>query len=443
MIKDVTPQPRKVVAAWCLYDWANSAFSTVILTFVFSVYFAKGIAVNEVTGSAQWGYAIGFAGLCVAIISPIFGIMLDFRGNHHKWLASLTICTSFAIASLVFMQPELQFVMPTLLTIIFCIVGFELCQVVYNAMLPKIAEESRIGRISGQAWALGYGGGLVCLALALVLLVGFGEGSGLLGITEDGALNIRATAILTAVWFVGFSLPLLTLNFLNKDEGEFKDIEQKRRSSATSSLITGVIMAAFSDLKALKNIVRFLIASALYRDGLATLFAVGGLYAAGTFGMEFSEILMFGIGLNISAGLGAYAFSFMDDKSGSKRVITLSLVALIVLGIAIILVQDKAAFMAIALTLGIFVGPVQAASRTLLARISPPEKVSEMFGLYALSGKSISFMGPILFALLTNMFQSQRAGLLGIIFFWCLGLYILRKVQENQIDPSEHADTIF
>lgn len=425
-----TKTSKNTILSWCLYDWANSAFNTVILTFVFSVFFAKGIAVDEIKGSAQWSYAVGFAGLCVALISPFFGIMLDFKGGHIKWLSSLTVITSFCIAALFWMQPDPYFVMPTLLTVIIAIVAFELGQVVYNAMLPDVSNNERMGRISGWAWALGYMGGLLCLAVALVFFVGMGEGTGLLGITKENALHVRATCLLTACWFIVFSLPLLLNKFLNKKT------EVKTRERVTTSLITGIVMTMFSDLKALKNIIRFLIASAIYRDGLATLFIVGGLYAAGTFDMSFSEILIFGIGLNVTAGLGAFIFSFMDDKRGSKTVVIVSLVALILCGLIIVAVDDKTIFLAVALLLGIFVGPVQAASRTLLARITPPEKITEMYGLYALTGKSIAFLGPLFFGLLTELFESQRAGICSIIIFWIVGLYIILGVKEVSAEKA-------
>lgn len=415
---------KKTILSWCLYDWANSAFSTVILTFIFSVYFAKGIASDEITGTSQWAYAIGFSGLCVAILGPILGIKLDFKGGHIAWLRSLTIFTALCVAALYFMRPEAHFVMPTLFLVILSVIGFELSQVVYNALLPSVALNKKIGRISGWAWALGYVGGLFCLGLALILFVGLGDTGGLLGVSSENSLNIRATCLLVAVWFVLFSLPLI----MNK---ELQRLKPHNKEVFTGSLLTGVVMSFFADLKELKNIIRFLIASALYRDGLVTLFAVGGLYAAGTFGLTFTEILIFGIGLNVTAGLGAFLFSYMDDMKGSKNTITFSLWALILCGIVLVLIEDKTTFMATALALGLFVGPVQAASRTFLARITPREKMAEIYGLYALSGKSIAFLGPLTFGLLTDLFQSQRAGVASIIGFWLIGLFILRKVSEQ------------
>ena len=175
----------------------------------------------------------------------------------------------------------------------------------------------------------------------------------------------------------------------------------------------------------------FLIASAVYRDGLNTLFTVGGLYAAGTFGMEFTEILIFAIGLNVTSGIGAFAFAYMDDHKGAKPTIVVSLLALIALGIAITVIDDKRTFMILALALGLFIGPVQSSSRSLMARLSTKETSTEMFGLYAMTGKSIAFTGPLMFAFVTQLTDSQRWGIATIIGLWLIGLLLLLKVKER------------
>jgi Permeases of the major facilitator superfamily len=190
------------------------------------------------------------------------------------------------------------------------------------------------------------------------------------------------------------------------------------------------LVKSLKSLPAQGDLLRFLIASALYRDGLGTLFAVGGLYAAGTFGMDFDEILIFAIGLNVTAGLGAIAFGWLDDGIGPKTAILLALAGLIGLGIAVLLVTDKTVFMALALALGIFVGPVQAASRSLLTRLSPPALMTEMFGLYALTGKSIAFLGPLIFGWVTFATDSQRWGMATIVVFLMAGALVLLWVKQ-------------
>ncbi len=174
-----------------------------------------------------------------------------------------------------------------------------------------------------------------------------------------------------------------------------------------------------------------MIASAIYRDGLNTLFTVGGLYAAGTFGMDFTEILIFAIGLNVASGIGAFAFAYLDDFKGAKVTIILSLIALIILSIGIIIVQDKTTFLILAIALGLFIGPVQSSSRSLMARLAPKDSSTELFGFYAMTGKSIAFTGPLLFAVVTQITDSQRWGLTVIIALWLIGLWILMRVKEN------------
>jgi len=178
--------------------------------------------------------------------------------------------------------------------------------------------------------------------------------------------------------------------------------------------------------------VRFLIGSAIYRDGLNTLFAVGGLYAAGTFGMSFQEILFFAIGLNITAGLGAAGFAGMDDLKGSRETIIMSLCGLLLSGLAVLMVQDKTLFIGLAMVMGLFIGPVQSASRTMAARLSHPDHVGQTFGLYALTGRVVSFFGPAAYALATLAFDSQRAGMAMILLFWLAGLVILWTVKEQE-----------
>ena len=191
-----------------------------------------------------------------------------------------------------------------------------------------------------------------------------------------------------------------------------------------------ILAKTLRDIRNYDPILRFLLARMLYADGLVTLFAFGGIYAAGTFGMDTGEVIKFGIALNVTAGLGALAFAWADDRFGAKSVIVISLAAMILLGSAALAVESKAAFWAIGVALGIFVGPAQAASRSMMARLAPPDMRTEMFGLYALSGKATSFLGPLAFGGATLVFDSQRAGMATIVIFLALGLLLLIRVPE-------------
>lgn len=411
---------RRAVFSWCLYDWANSAFNTVIGTFVFSVYFARGVYGDETAGSAVWGYALGAAGLAVAFTSPVLGAIADRGGARKPWLGVFVAMTLIATALLWYATPDKSMVPFVLACVVIASVAFEIANVFYNAMLEDVAPPGMIGRVSGWAWGLGYAGGLGCL---LIALVGFIQPDRpLFGLSTENAENIRATAVLVALWFGLFALPL----FLFTPDTPATRVPL--RQAAADGLAQ--LARTLRDVRRYGNIVRFLIASALYRDGLTTLFAMGGLYAAGTFGMDFEEILIFAIGLNVTAGLGAFGFAWLDDAAGSKKTVLVALIGLTGFGTATLLISDKTVFIALALGLGIFVGPAQAASRSLMARLSPNELETEMFGLYAFSGKSVAFLGPIFFGLATEAFDSQRAGMAVIILFFVAGGMVLATVRE-------------
>jgi len=413
----------RAVLSWCLYDWANSVLATIIFTFVFSVYFSRGIVGDEVLGSAYWGYAIGIAGGVVALTGPIFGAISDVFGPRKPLLLGLTILTILSTVAMFWAMPDPSYTTYALIMVGLATIGFELAQSQYNAMLSDIAPTDKIGRISGWAWAMGYFGGLVCLIIALVAFIGLGEGGGLLGLSEEHSLNVRATCLLAAGWYLLFALPL------------FLYAPDRSRKRYQKGLMVEAFQNLFKTIKALfttsGNIGRFLIASAIYRDGLNTLFTVGGLYAAGTFGMDFQDILIFAIGLNVTSGIGAFAFAYFDDAKGAKPTIMISLVALILLGVGIMIIEDKTSFLILALALGLFIGPVQASSRTMMARLAPRAASTEMFGIYAMTGKSIAFTGPLLFAFLTQVTESQRWGIGAIIGLWLIGLILMIKVQEE------------
>ncbi|TVQ34170.1 MAG: MFS transporter [Geminicoccaceae bacterium] len=408
------------IAAWFLYDFADSAYSTVIGTFLFSVYFARSIVGDEISGTTYWTWTMAASGLLVALVSPIFGAIADRAGPRKPWLAVwLTLCV-VPTSLLWFAEPDRAFLAYTIALLILSSAAHGLSHVFYNAMLTDVAPADKLGRISGWAWGMGYLGGLGCLALCLTTLVLPAEPW--FGFSTDNAENIRATTLIVAAWFFLFALPMFLLTRDVPPSG--LGVGQAVRSGLTQLKVT------LQKLTSFKDVLVFLIASAVYRDGLTTLFTVGGLFAAGTFGMDFEEILIFAITLNVAAGIGAALFAALDDGIGSKRTVLISLMGLLTFGTAVLLVEEKTAFMTLALGIGLFVGPVQAASRSLLARLTPQPLMTEFFGLYALTGKAIAFVGPFLFGLVTELFQSQRAGMAVILVMWLLGAALLCFVKE-------------
>ena len=416
------PRDLRGIAAWCLYDWANSAFNTVIGTFVFSVYFARGVYGDETGGSAVWAYALAAAGFAIVLLSPVLGAVADRVGRRKPWIAVFTLLTVIPTAMLWWAMPAQDAVAYTLICVVLATIAFELGVVFYNAMLPGVAPRGMIGRVSGWGWGVGYFGGLACLAVALVGFVQTDEPW--FGVGTESAANIRATAPLVAVWVAVFAVPL----FL------FTPDEPSRGIGLGQAVREGLrqLAATARNVGQYANILRYLIASAIYRDGMNTLFAVGGLYAAGVFGMDFAEIMIFAIALNVTAGLGSVAFAWIDDWIGSKRTVVYSLIGTIATGLPILLIEDKGWFFALAVILGIFVGPVQAASRSMMARLAPDTIRTEMFGLYALSGKAVAFLGPLCYGLATDAFGTQRAGMASVLAFFTIGLIGLYWVKEER-----------
>lgn len=412
---------RRALAAWCAYDWASSAFPTIVTTFLFGAYFARGIAESPEAGQALWGEMISVSGLAIAILSPLVGAVADQGGRRKPWLAVLTVLCVAASALLWFAKPDARFVPYALIVAALATLAFELATVFYNAMLPDLAPRHLIGRLSGWGWACGYAGGLASLAVALFVFVQ--PETPPFGLDKNEAEPVRAVTLLAAAWFALFSLPLFLWTPDRAASGlpAGAAIRQGLRSLWQT---LGVL------LRQDRNVGIFLLARMLYADGLATLFAFGGIYAAGAFDMAMQEVLLFGILLNVASGVGVFAFAWVDDWIGSKPTISITLVALIVLGLAILLVQDKTLFYVLAVALGLFIGPAQSASRSLMARLAPADLRAEYFGLFALTGKITAFLGPLVLSQVTLWTGDQAAGMATIPLFFLAGVALLLLVRE-------------
>jgi UMF1 family MFS transporter len=410
---------RRAVWSWATYDFANSPFTTLVVTFIYATYFTQAIAPDPVTGTALWSRGVTLTAVVVALLSPLMGAVAD-RGGYRK--AFLLLSTAFCIAGSV----GLYGVLPgqtarALVWFVVANIAFEMGMVFYNAFLPDIAPRQLIGRVSGYGWALGYAGGLVALVLALV---GFIRTEvPWFGFSTEAGENIRATNLLVAAWFAAFSLP----NFLWVKE-------DKSRVTTEGSILDASfrqLVATFKEIRNYEQIFRFLIARLVYNDGLVTIFAFGGIYAAGTFSFTMEEILVFGIVLNLAAGIGAFALGFLDDVLGGKRTIQISLWGLMTATLIAIVAPSKALFWIAGILVGIFAGPNQSASRSLMGRFLPPDKENEFFGFFAFSGKFTAFLGPFLLGVLTQAFGSQRAGISIVLVLFVLGYILLATVDEK------------
>ena len=408
------------LAAWCLYDWASASFSVIVTTFIFATYFTTHIAVNQITGTYQWASATSLAGMLMAFLSPLLGAIADYGGHHKRWLFFFTWLCIISTALLFFAYPHPHFVYFTLLFVVLGTVGYEIALVFYNAFLPSLAPKNYVGRISGWGWGAGYLGGILALSITLFVFV-----KGGISLDTKTAEQIRICGPFVAIWYALFSLPLFFL---------VPDISSSSRS------LKEAIRAGYQELRRTlkklsneKNIVLYLFAHMIYADGLNTLFAFGGIYAAGVYGLSFEEVLLFGITMNISAGIGAIMLSWMDDYWGSKPTIIVSLFCLILFSVPILFLHHKYIFWGVALLLCLFVGPVQSASRSLMVKLIETKKnKTEMFGLYALSGRITAFIGPWFLGWITLLFQSQRVGMATVVVFFMMGMLLLLPVQTKR-----------
>jgi UMF1 family MFS transporter len=411
---------RRSVLGWCLFDFANSAYVTVVVTFVFATYFTQGVAPTPEQGTAWWGAAQGLSALIIALVSPVVGAIADYSGRRKLWVLGCSLLTVVATALLWFAAPNSPYIVPILAAVVIANIGFEVGQVFYNALLPSVATPEKFGRVSGWAWGCGYAGGLLCLLTCLMIFIQADPAP--FGLDKSASEHVRATALIVAVWFAAFSLPFF---FWVQD-----DATQNQPIGMAVSNGLRQLADTLRKARDYPQIVRFLIARTLYNDGVTTIFAFGGIFAAGTFGMEVAEVIQLGIALNVTAGTGAAVFGWIDDKFGSKRTISISVLAVIVFGALTLTAPNKTWFWIWALTVSTFFGPVQAASRTMMARLAPESIRTEMFGLFALTGKAIAFGGPLAVAWATAATGSQRWGLATVLVFLIAGWWVLRGVKE-------------
>ncbi len=408
-IADLQPTypPRSAVISWIFFDWAAQPYFTLITTFVFAPYFATHVAADPASGQSLWGFATAAAGLMIALLSPVLGAIADASGRRKPWIAAFGALLVIGASLMWYGRPGDVSVIPALLmAYAIATIGVEFATVFNNAMMPTLVPPNKIGRLSGTGWATGYVGGILSLILVLGFLAASPEtGRTLFGFTPLFGLDPvshqgdRITGPLTAIWFVIFVLPMFLLT---------PDYPAKRRPGEALRQGMTELRQTLGELPRRKSLAAFLLANMIYTDGLVSLFAFGGIYAAGTFGWNTIQIGTFGIILAIAGTFGAWLGGRLDDKLGPKRVIAGSMLMLLFAIVAILLVsKDRIAFMAVTppapggalfasaaerayLALGCLIGmaggPLQAASRTLLIRLAPKDRIAQYFGLFALTG---------------------------------------------------------
>ncbi len=403
---------NKELFSWSLLDWANSAWPTVIITFIFSTYFVKNIASDEILGTSLWGYVLSISGLLLALSAPIIGIYSDIIKKRKIFLIISSLLTCLFSFLLWFVDPSKNVLIICLIIIGLGNICFEISTIFYNALLKQVSNEKNIGKISGIAWSLGYLGGIISLILCFILFIN--PDKTIFNLDKEKFEHIRIIGPFIGLWFLIFSIPSFIL------------IKEKKTKIKKINLIKN-IKKTFLSIE--KTTLKFLISRMFYTDGLNTLFAFGGIYAATLFNMGFSEIILFGIALNISAGIGSVIFAFLDDKFGPKIIIKGCLLSLIGICSFILITNNKIFFWILGIGIGLFIGGLQSTSRSCMARLSKINDQSKMFGIYGLSGKITAFLGPYFVALLTTTFNNQKAGFISIIIFFILGYLIIKDLK--------------
>lgn len=427
-----TPVKRRTVLAWALWDWASAAQNAVVTTFVFGPYIVQGVVGDArpggLTGDTWMGISTAVAGVCIGLVAPISGKRADAGGHRRRNLGIWSALVLLAMIGLFWVKDDVSYLWLGLALMAAGNVFAEFAAVSYNSMLPQVSTKQTMGRVSGFGWAMGYFGGIFLL---LICYVGFiAPHTGWFGVGSEGGLRYRAIALMSALWFGIFAIPVLIA-------------VPEIRAQASVKLGRGGVIDAYRqlvrDIKKLfhadRHAVYFLLASALYRDGLAAVFSFGAILAVSVYGMASGTVLIFGVVANISAAIGAVVMGRFEDRIGPKRVILISLTGLVVMALTLLVValihpaDITTLFWVFALIMVLWVGPAQASSRSFLAQIAPPQREGELFGLYATTGRAASFIAPTLFAVFSGLF-GDRIGIVGIILVLLGGAVALLPVRS-------------
>ncbi len=401
----------KEIISYALYDWATSPVPTLHTTFVFAVYFTTTVMPEN--GTFAWSQMSALAAFMVAFAAPFLGALADGRAMRKTLLMIMTAIGVVSAAALWLVEPDVSFATMALVISAINIVVMELAFVFYNALLVGVSTPQNMGRVSGFSWGLGYIGAIICLFLALAFVM---PEVAPFGLDKSMAEHVRITMPLAAIWLLIFSIPF----FIYVPEG------QKTKGSYKVIMKEG-----WHVVRTTPGVLRFLIARIFYADALVTLFAMGGIFAAKVFEFTQTDVLMFAILLNVTAGIGAMIGGILDDRVGALPTIRISLIAMVILGITAMITTSTAVFWLVGGVLGLFVGPAQSASRSYLARIVPAGTEARAFSFMMLTGKATAFIGPMIYGWLVFLSGQERAGMAIVVVLMLIG-YIMLLGQEKR-----------
>ena len=404
----VTTHRRRAVVAWASWDWGSSAYSTIVVSFVFAPYLANTVggpdAALGLSGATWLGISTTVAGVLIAVLAPVTGQRADEGGRRRASLGVFTALVIVSTLGLFFVRDAPAYLWLGLVLMAAGSVFMEFAYVSYNAMLHQISTPATIGRISGFGWGSGYLGGIVVLLASYLLFIS--PEVGLFGVTDADGLRYRALAVVVAVWFAVFAIPVLVT------------VPEVLATRSTRLSYLASYQKLIADVRTLfrtdRHVVWFLLASAIYRDGLAAVFSFGAVLAVSVYGLSASGVVIFGVAANVVAAVGAFAGGLLEDRVGPKPIILVSLIGLVVAAVVLLFGSGPTMFWIFGLALCLWVGPAQASSRSFLAQLARPGQEGQLFGLYATTGRAVSFLAPGLFALFSGIFASDRMGILGI-----------------------------
>lgn len=432
---------RKTVLAWALWDWGSAAFNAVLVTFIFAVYLTDSVGADvaehlpdwmsglrSVTASGWYGYAMGIAGVFIACTAPIMGRRTDIRGTRKRSVTVWSLVAFVLMACLFFIKnTHIGYFWLALVLMGVASIIFQLAEVSYFAMLRQVSTPENVGRISGFGWSMGYFGGIfVLLVCYLGFIQGEGETRGLLNVPIAEGWNIRLVALLAAFWFLFSAIPLMV-----------RVPEIAPDPTASTGGLKDSYKRLARELKELwdedRHAVYFLLASAVLRDGLAGVFTFGAILAVSSYGLSPGDVLLFGVAANIVSALGALGMGYVDDLIGPKPVIIGSLFAMVAVCVAVFFLDGPLNFWIFGLILTLFVGPAQSSCRSFLSRMTPDGREGQMFGLYATTGRAVSWLAPIAFSVSVSLAGSDRAGIIGIALILAIGAILLLPVRPPKL----------
>ncbi|WP_232007734.1 MFS transporter [Mycobacterium gordonae] len=416
------------MVAWALWDCGSTGLNAITATFVFSVYLTSSVGEGTPGGATpeSWlGRAAALAGIVVALLAPIVGVWVASPHRRHVALGALTGLAVATTCGMSQIRDQPGYLFPGLALLAATAACGDLASVPYNAMLREFSTPATAGRISGFGWAAGYIGSVLLLILVyLGFMTGDGDERGLLHLSTHDGLNVRAAMLLAAAWLAVLGLPLLFAARHSSDP--------LTPVPAKTSLLGGYrkLWADIStEWRRDRNLVYFLVASAIFRDALAAIFAFGAVLGVNVYTLSKGDVLIFGVAGSIVAAVGAVLGGLIDHRVGSKPVILVSLTAILASGLSLLALSGALAFWVCGLLLCLFIGPSQSSARALLLRMAQHGKEGVAFGLYTMTGRAVAFLAPWLFSVFVDVFGAARAGLGGICLVLLVGLLAMLKVR--------------